>query len=187
MAQTRPLDRATLVAALLVIVTLLTVTSHADRAFANTIARCQETQLDVKIASDGAATGHVGDLIVITNVGSSACTMEGYPTVSMSGGANVMSTVAKKTKNGYLGGLGGTGTTISIPVVRLRAHGGAASSIVEGGDNPVGNAIKCVTYTKVSVALPHLSPPYRFTTKFPGCIRPEVHPFVRGSNGLPYK
>jgi|GEM_PF-2447769 len=187
MVMTRSLNRITLVTALLVIVTMVTLTSRAERAFANTSARCQETQLDVKIASDGVAGGHVGDLIVITNVGASACTVVGYPTVSMSGGANVISTVAKKTKDGYLGGLGGTGASMSIPVVTLRAHGGAASSIVEGGDVPVGNAVECVTYTKVSVTLPHLSPPYRFTTKLPGCIRPEVHPFVRGSRGLPYK
>ena len=187
MANTRSLNRATLVAALLVIVTVLPLTSHAERATAGTVARCQETQLDVKMAPDGVATGHVGDLIVITNVGASACTVVGYPTVGMSGGANVKTIVAKKTKNGFLGGLGGTGATHSIPVVRLRAHGGAASSILEGGDVPVGNAVGCVTYTKVSVVLPHLSPPYRFTTKFPGCIRPEVHPFVRGSKGLPSK
>ena len=187
MVKTRSPSRATLVAALLAIVTVLTITSRAERAFANTTARCQETQLDVRMTSDGAATGHVGDLIVITNIGGSACTVAGYPTVSMSGGANVVPSVAKKTKNGFLGGLGGTGPTIPIPVVRLLAHGGAASSIVEGGDVPVGNAVECVTYTKVSVALPHLSPAYRFTTKFPGCIRPEVHPFVRGAKGLPEK
>lgn len=187
MRHIRSLNRVTLIAALLASVTLVTITSRTEGAFANTIARCQETQLDVKITSDGAAAGHVGDLIVISNVGASACTVTGYARVSMSGGANVVSTVAKKTKNGYLGGLGGTGTTMSIPAVTLRAHGGAASSIVEGGDVPVGNAVECVTYTKVSVALPLLNPPYRFTTKFPGCIRPEVHPFVRGSKGLPYK
>jgi hypothetical protein len=186
LAKTRSLSHATLVAALLASVALLTLTSRAERAFANTVARCQETQLDVKITSDGVATGHVGDLILLTNVGASACTVTGYPTVSMSG-VNVVTTVAKKTKNGFLGGLGGTGTTLTIPVVTLRAHGGAASSIVEGGDVPVGNAVGCVTFTKVSVALAHLSPSYRFTTKFPGCIRPEVHPFVRGSKGLPYK
>ena len=187
MAKTRSFNRATLIAALLVSVALVTLTSRTERAFASTTAACQETQLSVKIASDGVATGHVGDLIVITNVGASACAMTGYPTVRLSGGANVVATVARMTKNGFLGGLGGAGTTIPIPVVRLRAHGGAASSILEGGDVPVGNAVKCVTFTKMTVTLPRLSPPYRFTTKFPGCIRPQVHPFVPGSKGLPYK
>lgn len=186
MAKTRSLIRATLIG-ILVSVALVTLTSRTERAFANTPARCQETQLSVKITSHGVASGHVGDLIVITNVSASACTVNGYPTVRLSGGANVVATVARKTKNGFLGGLGGTGTTLTVPVVRLRAHGGGASSILEGGDVPVGNAVACVTYTKVSVALPRLSPPYRFTTRFPGCIRPQVHPFVPGSKGLPYK
>jgi hypothetical protein len=184
MAPNRSLTRITLVAALVVSATSLIVTSHADRALASSNPHCEETQLDVKIASDGAAAGHTGDLIVLTNIGARACTVVGYPTVAMSGGASVVSIVAKKTKSGYLGGIG---PNIPIPVVTLRAHGGSASSIVEGSDNPLGNAVECVIYNKMSVTLPHLSPAYRFTTKFPGCVRPAVHPFVRGSKGLPYK
>ena len=77
--------------------------------------------------------------------------------------------------------------TVPLPVVTLRAHGGTASSMVEGGDIPIGNAIKCTIYTKVSITLANLSPPYRFATRFSGCIRPQVHPIVKGASGSSMK
>ena len=44
--------------------------------------------------------------------------MTGYPSVRMTGGPSVVATVAKKTRNGYLGGLGGPGTAVPIPKSR---------------------------------------------------------------------
>jgi len=65
------------------------------------------------------------------------CTLSGYPSVKMTGAAKTASVVvARKTQNGYLGGLGGTGAALALPVVKLRAHGGIASSMVEGDDTP---------------------------------------------------
>lgn len=185
MAHVRSLITATIAISLLV--ALVAVGVHQDRAQATTISRCQETQLDVHWASGGVGLGHVAELIVITNISSSTCTVMGYPTVRMTGAANVVAVIAKKTRNGYLGGLGGPNASVPIPVVTLRSHGGAASSMVEGEDNPVGDAVECVYYAKVFVTLPGLSPPYRFTSKFPGCIRPQVHPFVKGTHGTQMK
>jgi hypothetical protein len=175
--------RALVVCVLLSSLTLIGSSTWTSKAFGASIARCQETQLDVHWASAGVGLGHVGELIVITNISSSACKMTGYPTVKMTGGPSVLSTVAKKTRNGYLGGLGGPNASVPIPNITLRSHGGAASSLVEGGDVPVGRAVECVYYSKVFVTLPGLSPSYRFTSKFPGCIRPQVHPIVKGSRG----
>ncbi|MGD0853957.1 MAG: DUF4232 domain-containing protein [Acidimicrobiales bacterium] len=170
-------------ASALLVVLGLSGISYVAPAAASSLSRCQETQIDVDIVSRGAALGNVGDAIVITNVSSSACTVTGYPTVRFTGGPGVAASVARKTLNGYIGGLGAPGTKLPLPVVTLRAHGGVASSLIEGDDNPVGNARSCVRYTKVSVSLPHLSPPYRIATRFPGCVRPQVHPLVKGSDG----
>ncbi len=177
------LNRATVACALLGSMTLAVLSDATTPANAAAIGRCQETQLDLRWTSGGAGVGHVAELIVITNISSSACKMTGYPSVTMTGGPSVVAAVAKKTRSGYLGGLGGPNANVPIPVITLRAHGGVASSMVEGGDVPVGTAVACVEYAKVSVALPGLSPPYRFTTKFPGCVRPQVHPIVKGSRG----
>jgi hypothetical protein len=162
---------------------LVVVTSPVPHASAARVARCQETQLDIKWAPGGAGLGHLAQLIVIKNIGANSCTETGYPTVRMTGGPSVVASVARKTRDGYLGGLGGPNAKVPLPVVILRAHGGTASSMVEGGDVPVGNAVECVIYTKVTIALPHLSPPYHYTTRFSGCVRPQVHPIVKGSTG----
>jgi hypothetical protein len=132
---------------------------------------------------DGAGLGHVADLIIFTNISSSACTLSGYPAVRMTDSAKAAAVlIARDTLNGYLGGLAGASHQ-ALPLVRLAAHGGVASSMVEGDDNPVGNAISCLDFSKVSVRIPHLSPPYRFTIKFPGCVRPLTHPIVKGPSG----
>jgi hypothetical protein len=169
--------------ALLGSLTLVVLSNATPSAFAASIGHCQETQLDVHWTPGGVGLGHVAEIIVITNISSSACKMTGYPTVRMTGGPSVVATVAKKTRSGYMGGLGGPNANVPIPDVTLRSHGGAASSLVEGVEIPVGKAVACVNYAKVSVTLPGLSPPYRFTSKFPGCIRPQVHPIVKGSSG----
>jgi uncharacterized protein DUF4232 len=169
--------------ALPVVLVLSGISSFTPPASASSPGRCQETQIDVGIVSRGVALGHVGEAVVITNISSSACTLTGYPTVRFSGAASVVVSVARKTLNGYIGGLGAAGVVLPLPVVTLRAHGGMASSLIEGEDNPAGNARSCVTYTKVSVTLPHLNPPYRITSRFPGCVRPQVHPLVKGSSG----
>jgi Protein of unknown function (DUF4232) len=183
----RDLNRTVVACALLSSLTLIQLSTWTSSASATAPARCQETQLDVRWTSGGAGLGHVADLLVLTNISSSTCTLKGYPTVRMTGGPSVLATIAKRTRNGYLGGLGGTSASVPIPNVTLKSHGGAASSMVEGGDVPVGSAVACVYYSKVSVTLPGLSPPYRFTSKFPGCVRPQVHPLVKGSRGTQEK
>jgi hypothetical protein len=187
LAHVRSLIATTIATALLMSVVFV-ATFRADRAYANAVGQCQETQLDVKWVPDGAGLGHVADLIVVTNISADTCTLSGYPSVKMTGAAKTASVVvARKTQNGYLGGLGGTGAALALPVVKLRAHGGIASSMVEGDDTPPGNAVTCLLFTKVSVAIPRLSPTYRLTIKFPGCVRPEVHPIVKGTSGTSVK
>lgn len=171
------------VAAVALLVVLTAVTPRVVGAAAGSLARCQETQLDVKWVLGGAGLGHTSDVIVITNISGNTCTETGYPVVTMTRAKSTVATTAKTTRNGYLGGLGGPNSKVPLPVVTLRAHGGTASSMVEGGDVPIGSAVTCLLYTKVSIALPRLSPPYHFTTRFSGCVRPQVHPIVKGSNG----
>jgi hypothetical protein len=183
LAHVRSLVTSSIAFVLFVSVAGVIIVGHAQRASASPIRRCQETQLDVNWTPDGVGLGHVADLIIFTNISASTCTLSGYPAVRMSDSPKSSAVlVARETLNGYLGGLAGGGPH-ALPVVRLAAHGGVASSMVEGDDNPIGNAVSCLYFSKVAVRIPHLSPPYRFTIKFPGCIRPLTHPIVKGPSG----
>jgi hypothetical protein len=184
LAYVRSLTRVTLASTTLVaLVALFTLAAPADQAFAKTVSLCQETQLDVRWAPGGGGLGHGAYLIEIRNISSSACRLSGYPMVRMTVGVSTVSVVAKKTRNGYMGGVGGSSATAPLPVVTLRAHGGEASSMVEGTTIPVGNDRKCVVYTRVSITLAEMKPPYRFAIRFSGCVRPAVHPVVKGLSG----
>jgi hypothetical protein len=88
--------------------------------------------------------------------------------------------VAKDTLKGFMGGLGLTSAVAPVPKVKLRAHGGTASSMVEGA---VGGSTLCLWFKMMSVSLPRLSPGYRFKTLIPTCTLPQVHPFVKGTSG----
>jgi len=167
--------------ALLVTTVLVTIASPTVSAFASSPSRCQETQLDVQLVPDGSSRGHVASLIVITNVSSTSCSVSGYPTVRVTDSPKTgLSLVAKRTLNGFMGGLTLTGAIVPVPKVKLRAHGGTASSMVEGA---VGGSALCLWFKMMSVLLPHRSPGYRFKTLIPTCTLPEVHPFVKGTSG----
>jgi hypothetical protein len=182
LAHVRSLVTSTLALILFAAVSTVAMSVGVARAQASTIARCQETQLDVNWEPDGAGLGHVADLIVFTNISATTCTLSGYPSVRMTDPKSASVLVARDTLNGYLGGLSG-GAVRKLPVVKLSAHGGVASSMVEGDDNPVSGVITCVYFLKASVRIPHLDPPYRFTVRFPGCVRPQTHPIVNGPSG----
>jgi hypothetical protein len=182
LAHVRSLVTSTLALILFASVGAVALSAGVDRAGASTIGRCQETQLDVNWEPDGAGLGHVADLIVFTNISADTCTLSGYPTVRMTDPKSTSTLVARDTLNGYLGGLSGAAAR-KLPVVKLSAHGGVASSMIEGDDNPVSGLITCVYFSKASVRIPHLDPPYRFTVKFPGCVRPQTHPIVKGPSG----
>ena len=132
--------------------------------------------LDMEIGQSGAGLGHVGEPILFRNAGTTTCTMYGYPSVIMF--VNGEASGVDDTPNGYLGGTSGS----TIPTVNL-APGATASALVEGTDNPVGNATSCPTYTSMHVTPPGDSQTVTLVTSLPGCSTIEVHPVVSGSAG----
>ena len=144
---------------------------------------CRSNQLRIVFASGGAGLGHVALLIRYTNVSPRACTLSGYPRITLNNAAGTTTTDARRTQHGYLGGLGQTATPRANPVVTLQALTGVASTMMEGTDVPVGSATSCLTLTKLNLTLPGKKLSYHFLTKFPGCSVPEVHPFVQGPSG----
>ena len=160
-----------------------TVATGAVAASAATPPACRSNQLHIAFTSGGAGLGHVALLIRFTNVSRRSCSLSGYPTILLHNATGSTAMNARKTQNGYLGGLGQTSTQRTLPSVTLKSRTGVASVMVEGTDNPVGSATSCVTLTKLALTLPGQQLSLHFITSFPGCSVPEVHPFVKGRTG----
>jgi hypothetical protein len=88
---------------------------------------------------------------------------------------------------GYMGGLvaGATPSVVSLQPNQ------STSALVEGTDNPVGQATSCPAYPYLLVTPPNLTKSVRVTVTglgsapagFPGCSPIYVHPLVAGTTG----
>ena len=146
---------------------------------------CAKSQIAISDPGGGAGLGHEDQVLVFTNKSANACTLTGYPGVAALNSAGQQVVQARRTTGGYMGGLGPENT--SIPVVFLRPDQ-AASAIVEGTDNPVGQETSCETYPDLLVTPPNLTESVRVTVSgigagMPGCTPIEVHPVVYGTSG----
>jgi hypothetical protein len=148
---------------------------------------CSSTDLEVSLGQGDAGLGHVGIPIVFTNIGTTACTLYGYPGVAMLDSQGEQVVQATRTLTGYLGGLESGNTT--PPVVTLLPLQ-SASALVEGLDAPQNGATTCPIYPAFQVTPPGATasmtvsfPTSGGQTGFPGCVTPEVHPVVSGTNG----
>lgn len=133
-------------------------------------------QLDMSIGQEGAGLGHIGEPVLFRNAGSSTCTMFGYPSITMFTHGNPSG--VDYTPNGYLGGVSGSG-----PSMVTLAPGASASALVEGTDNPIGNATSCSRFDSMQITPPGESQKVTLETQLPGCSTIEVHPVVSGTSG----
>ena len=138
---------------------------------------CMFSQLAVTSGSPGVGLGHVGVVLLFKNTGTEACSLFGYPGVAGLNAEGVQVTQAERTLNGYLGGAGQIASEVVI------APGESASAIVEGTDNPVGNATSCPTYSRLLVTPPNTTRSVTIDISLPGCSGLQVHPVVTGTTG----
>ena len=146
---------------------------------------CTNSQIATTAPGGGAGLGHEDQVLVFTNKSATTCALTGYPGVAALNSAGQQVVQARRTTGGYMGGLG-PGATV-IPVVLLGPDQ-AASAIVEGTDNPIGQETSCATYPDLLVTPPNLTESVRVTVSgigagMPGCTRVEVHPVVFGTSG----
>ncbi|HUA47571.1 MAG TPA: DUF4232 domain-containing protein [Solirubrobacteraceae bacterium] len=146
-------------------------------ANASAAARCQGRRLRITLAVASPGVSHHGYVLRFQNKGS-ACTIGGYPGVDglSAQGQRVLS--ARRTKSGYLGGVG---PSHPIPRVPL-AKGKTASAIVEWVD--LGPPCPRVQSLKVtapdSVVSVQLAPK---SLESETLCDVEVHPVVPGRSG----
>lgn len=150
-------------------------------------APCDASQLHVAALSAGAAGGSAGQAIGFTNVGSTFCSLSGYPGVAALNSEGQQVAQARRELSGMLGGEQG-----GRPVVVNLAPGQTASAEVEGTDNPVADSqTSCTYYPDLLVTPPGTTQSVRIAVQlpgsvlagFPGCTPLRVNPVVPGNLG----
>jgi hypothetical protein len=138
---------------------------------------CGAGQISVSVGASSAGLGHLGQALRFQNVGSTACSLRGYPGVALvrSGGRRLN---AARTPNGYLGGL--STSARSDPVIRLRPHQ-SGSALLEGEDSTAGGRA-CPRYAALLVTPPNQTVTARMARPLSICD-PQIHPVVGGTSG----
>jgi len=153
-------------------------TSAADDGAETGVSACTGPELQVTIKSAGAAANHTGRVMIFTNNGSSACTMQGYPGVSVVNGSTSLLN-ATRTLSGFITDDPGIK---SAPLVTV-APGQSASAMVEWA----GNAGE-TCYANGTGTLEITPPNTRSTSSFGTlplgddgvCAEFQVHPVTSG-------
>jgi len=141
---------------------------------------CTGSQLATTLGKQAVGMGHVGQVVVFTNVGTSGCTLFGYPGIAGLDATGTQIMQAARIPSGYLGGLWNAPNG-PPPLVAL-APGQAASALVEGVDNQVGS-IPCVRLSGLLVTAPNTTRSVDLPSTSPECDGLVVHPVVPGTSG----
>jgi hypothetical protein len=141
---------------------------------------CVSGQISVTAGATGAGLGHVGVVLRFRSTASDTCTLSGYPgaTLVTAGGRDVP---ARRTRNGYLGGLAAASGI--VPVVHV-LPGHTVSAYLEGLDSDATHGGgPCPRYAHLLVTPPNQTVTARMTSPLTTICRPEVHPVVAGTTG----
>ncbi|MGH8981438.1 MAG: DUF4232 domain-containing protein [Acidimicrobiales bacterium] len=157
-----------------------TTTTSSSTTTAPAVTGCTFAELSVTPGRYGAGLGHEGGAILFKNVGTTACTLTGYPGVAGLSSSGKQVTQAQRTRFGYLGGF--RTTSGPLPVVHLQP-GATASAFVEGTDVPHGTETSCPSYPALLVTPPTSATSVKITEGLPGCTAIQVHPVVPGNTG----
>ena len=140
---------------------------------AGSAARC--SSLTITAGQVGSGLGHSGFPLNFRNSGPFPCTLNGYPTVTAAESGTSRKITGIDSPSGYLGG-----TDLRFPTLFLRP-GDAVSSLVEGTNNPVGNATSCRDLTKLRVTVNGRTTSVQPTLS--NCNGLSVHPYLPGTTG----
>lgn len=145
-------------------------------------APCAGNAVRIFLGTPQAGAGHGGIPVLFKNTSRAACTLHGYPRITVSTSSSKTRVPAVPTASGYLGGL--QTLTSPVPLVLLKP-GQVASAEVEGIDTPADPGSACPLFHTVTVSLPKRDTMVTLTdaSPIPGCSSVSVHPFVAGALG----
>jgi hypothetical protein len=154
------------------------------------IARCTTSQLSITATPEVGAGGNDGGVLHYRNISSRACSLNGYPTVIATDGADHRPEIAEHRSWGYLGGwqwnvLGSnpddpTDVATKMPIVNLAPGKGGASSIFQYSEN---TTYACPKTASILVGLPNSKRRTRVSANLWACIGLEANPIVPGTSG----
>jgi hypothetical protein len=159
--------------------TTTSATSSSPPAHAASTA-CASGKISVTAAAGGAGVGHVGVVLRVRSTASDTCTLSGYPGATLVTAGN-RDVPARRTRNGYLGGL--ASASAPVPVVHV-LPGHTVSAFLEGADSDAAHGGgPCPRYAHLLVTPPNQTVTARMTSPVTTICQPEVHPVVPGTTG----
>jgi hypothetical protein len=142
-------------------------------------ARCERAGLVLSAGMTDAGSGHRSVALVFTNRGAQPCRLHGYPGVAALDANGNQVAQARRTPNGYLGGLA---TGQQLPTVTL-ATGQSASALVEALAFSPADGSACAAYQGLLVTAPDDTESTGLPWRTDGCTDLQIHPIVPGSDG----
>jgi photosystem II stability/assembly factor-like uncharacterized protein len=152
-------------------------TVGADTSVSDAI--CLAHQLNVSLTRGPAGAGHSSSVILVRNLGPSACRLKGYPVIRLLNAVGIEVAMAIETPTGFSGGLPAGESIRSVDLHK----GEVASAVMEGTDTPPGSAATCPSYRSYTITLPGVNHPVRIRHAIQNCSGLYVHPLVIGFNG----
>ena len=141
---------------------------------------CTTAGLAIAAGEGGAGLGHWSLPILFRNTSPAKCRLTGYPGVAGLDDTGRQTAQARRSPNGFSGGLGFENQT--PPTVDL-APGETASALVEGTNVPQDSAPSCPQYAALLVTPPGETHSVKLAAGENGCSGLEVHPVLPGTSG----
>lgn len=145
---------------------------------ADGVSACTGAQIRQSQTGAGAGMGHLGDILVFTNISGSTCTLTGYPGASVGFPSGTHSD-ATRTMQGYLGGAGGYTTP---PVVTLAAGATASAMLMWTDVDDPSATCQTADYTELLTTTPNTQSTATYQGTY-SCENLQVTPVVPGSTG----
>lgn len=155
-----PTTAATTTSSALTTTTLPPSTTTSSTTTTVGVTTCVRSGLGVETGKSSGAAGTVALGFVVTNISSTACTLQGYPALTLVPKSGSLSAAVSHTG--------------AAPLVTLAAAG-EAGFVMQYSDVPVNGQATCPAVVSVEVALPHVSgDPIGVAARFDPCGQPDV-------------
>ncbi|MGA2209128.1 MAG: DUF4232 domain-containing protein [Acidimicrobiales bacterium] len=138
-----------------------TSTSTTTTSTSAALTACESSHLRIKFDRSSVAVGTIASGFLITNTGTVACTIEGYPGLVLVPASGQVSPVVRRVGQ-------------TPRVVTLKA-GGEAAFTIEYGDEPVDGQQTCPTIVGLDVTLPQSGGAVSVTARFSPCGAPNLN------------